>query len=193
MLFNYRCLSLLLILRWLAGEQHQRRIAADDGITSVASLLGARLELHWDSLEERIGSRESTQLDWYKGMTDGKRLSSERYRLHGRIHLLLERTSVGDEGFYTLKLRNQSMIYDQHLFHVSLRSSNLMTGASLSGHLVQTQSFTLDNAVAACCIRCRAADQCHLLDLVLRRSNSHESIPLSVRVRMADDHLQQGS
>ena len=137
MLFNYRCLSLLLILRWLVGGQYQGRVADHVGITSVASLLGARLELHCDSFEERIGSRESTQADWYKGSTDGKllissfvsfaRLRSERYRLRDRIHLLLEQTTVGDEGFYTLKLRNASMIYDQHLFHVSPPTSKRHT------------------------------------------------------------------
>ena len=128
MLFKSLSLFSLLILQRIAVRSHSSVARHQYKIRSISSVLGSTLQLDVDQgeLYERVR--------WYKGTTDLKSLVSTstsppsddasarspllRYRLVNRTDLRIEQTSVGDEGFYTLKAHTSSDHYKEYLYHV---------------------------------------------------------------------------
>lgn len=128
MLFKSLSLFSLLIFQWIAVHSQSSVDSRQHQARSISSVLGSPLQLDVDRSElyERVR--------WYKGTTDLKSLISTptspvtddeltrslllRYRLVNRTDLRVEQTSVGDEGFYTLKAHTSSDHYKEYLYHV---------------------------------------------------------------------------
>jgi hypothetical protein len=125
MLFNY----LLLIVLKLIIVEHQHAVAHNhDNIISISSVLGTQLLLNTELLDQRTDNEVSKAIVWYKGINDLKPLIASRdlsvnipqsrYHIVNRTNLLIAQTFIGDEGFYTLKIRTEPNISKQYLYHV---------------------------------------------------------------------------
>jgi len=127
MLFNDLISLLLIILNLIIGEYHRVVTNNDDNIISISSVLGTRLLFNAEILDKLIDDEDSKTIVWYKGITNLKSLvnshglltsNQSRYHLINRTKLLITKTFIGDEGFYTLKIQIEPNIYKQYLFHV---------------------------------------------------------------------------
>jgi len=121
-------ISLLLIILNLSTTEHHRVVTNNhDNIISISSLLGTRLLFNAEILDKLTDDEDSKPIVWYKGITNLKSLvnshglsisNQSRYHLINQTKLLITKTFIGDEGFYTLKIQTESNIYKQYLFHV---------------------------------------------------------------------------
>jgi hypothetical protein len=121
MLLNY---LILLLLLFVITEHHRVVTTDHDKVISISSVLGAQLILNTEVLNEL------ENIVWYKGINDLKLLISNsvsldftvqnqsRYHIVNQTKLLIEQTLIGDEGYYTLKIKNQSKNLKQYLYHV---------------------------------------------------------------------------
>jgi hypothetical protein len=125
-------ICLILIILELIVAEHQRTITYNhDNIISISSVLGTRLIFNVEILDELISNDDPKTIVWYKGSNDLKPLINftglladvtvpihSRYHLVNRTKLIIEQTSIGDEGFYTLKIQIKTNVYKQYLYHV---------------------------------------------------------------------------
>jgi hypothetical protein len=124
MLLNYRIPFLLIVFKLINAEHYH------DDIISISSVLGTRLIFNVEIFDEDLQI-----VFWYKGSTDLKPLinstglsvnftipTRSRYYIVNQTRLIIEQTLIGDEGFYTLKIRTKPNIYKQYLYHVGFTS-----------------------------------------------------------------------
>jgi len=123
MLFN-DLISLLLII----AEYHRVVTNNHDNIISISSVLGTQLLFNAEIFDKLTDDEDSKPIVWYKGITNLKLLvnshslstsNQSRYYLINQTKLLITKTFIGDEGFYTLKIQTKPNIYKQYLFHVN--------------------------------------------------------------------------
>jgi hypothetical protein len=123
MLFNDLISLLLIILNLIIAEYHRVVTNNHDNIISISSVLGTRLLFNGEILDKLTDDEDSKSIVWYKGITNLKSLvnssNQSRYYLINQTKLLITKTFIGDEGFYTLKIQTKSNIYKQYLFHVN--------------------------------------------------------------------------
>ncbi|CAF0745801.1 unnamed protein product [Rotaria sp. Silwood1] len=97
--------------------------------SGVSSVLGTRLIFNIDRIDELTDGESLRTIFWYKGIIDLKPLytfaNQSRYHIINRTKLLIKKTSIGDEGFYTLKIQTKLNTYKQYLYHVILFTQNL--------------------------------------------------------------------
>jgi len=118
MLLNY-LISLLLITLKLSNAKYHY-----DNTISISSILGTQLIFNVEISDELRVDEILQTIIWYKGRTDLKLLINStdshqsRYHLVNHTNLLIDQTLIGDEGFYTLKIKIKPNIYKQYLYHV---------------------------------------------------------------------------
>jgi hypothetical protein len=101
-------------------------------IISISSILGTQLLFNAEILDKLVDDENSKTIVWYKGITDLKPLVNShslsvnftisiqsRYYIVNRTKLVIKQTSIGDQGFYTLKVQTEPNISKRYLFHVS--------------------------------------------------------------------------
>jgi hypothetical protein len=132
MLANYFAFVLLVGLKQSITAGNRPIIRNHDSVIALSSVLGSRLVFNVDNVDSKT-------ITWYKGLSDLKPLISNaapsahahdlsfkihrpvlaRHQLHNGTKLVIEQTSVGDEGFYTLTVGTDPATLKHFLYHVS--------------------------------------------------------------------------
>ncbi|CAF2852483.1 unnamed protein product [Rotaria sp. Silwood2] len=153
MLLNYQIVLVLNFLNLIIANHYSTILNNHDNIRLISSVLGTRLIFNVDGVNEITIDGESVKtIFWYKGIIDLKPLyivpNRSRYHIINRTKLLIEQTSIGDEGFYTLKIQTKLNSYKQYFYHVILFTQNLslfITSPSyrrITYHADQSINFT---------------------------------------------------
>jgi hypothetical protein len=126
MFIIYHCLCLLwLAEQWLVIAS----LSILNNAISISTVLGTSVVLEFDRIKYNIHHDTYTETQWFKDSTrsisstfDSTLLAidnnTSRYRLINRTDLFIERTIIGDEGFYTLKVSTKSHQYKYYVYHV---------------------------------------------------------------------------
>lgn len=123
---------LLFILIHLILAEHHHTVG---NIISISSIINTSLVFNDEIFDKIINNDVFKTIIWYKGITNLKLLidshslllssNQSRYYLQNQTKLCIKQTSIGDEGFYTLKLQTKSNKSKRYLFHVNLIKSKL--------------------------------------------------------------------
>lgn len=137
MLLDYWTIFLLIIVCLVIAEHHNTN--NHDHIISISSVFGTQLLLNTEESDISIEDENLGTVSWFKGIFDLKLLISNskssinsndlsvekdtlsnisHYRIINRTKLSIEQTLIGDEGFYTLKIRTELNTYRQYTYHV---------------------------------------------------------------------------
>ncbi|CAF0739214.1 unnamed protein product [Rotaria sordida] len=129
MLFNYRINLILIFLNLIIAEHYNTVLNNHDNIILISSVLGTQLIFNVEEINEVIDDENLKTIFWYKGIINLKPLyiisNRSRYHIINRTKLIIEQVSIGDEGFYTLKIQTKLNTYKQYLYHVILFTQNL--------------------------------------------------------------------
>ncbi|CAF1485921.1 unnamed protein product [Adineta ricciae] len=128
--------------RVVTGQYSHLASQNSDLVISLSAVLGAQLVFNLDKI---IELNDSKNITWYKGGDDLKRAIftlvrsthsyivpiSSRYVIVNQTKLLILRTLVGDEGFYTFEIKINSKNSEYYFYHVILFTQNLSLSISL--------------------------------------------------------------
>lgn len=163
MVFNYRIILLLIYLKLIVIEHYSAILDNYDNVIIISSVLGTELKFPIVEIDD-----ENLELvSWYKGITDLKLLiinpissktnyelllestvsNRSHYSIVNQTQLIIKYTSIGDEGFYTLKIKAQFNTFKQYVYHVSSIFDNVNVSVYLSsmvliGNLIYKKFIT---------------------------------------------------
>lgn len=191
MVFNYRIILLLILI-----EHYSAILDNYDNVIIISSVLGTELKFPIVEIDD-----ENLELvSWYKGITDLKLLiinpissktnyelllestvsNRSHYSIVNQTQLIIKYTSIGDEGFYTLKIKAQFNTFKQYVYHVSSIFDNVNVSVYLSsmvliGNLIYKKFITFYKSgfESTSDLSCRTIDQCDLFNYFLCRSLLH--------------------